>query len=134
MIRMEDGLATKFSSAEKRHKQDEKRRVQNKKVKSSVRTAAKKVVAAAHAKDKVLAETTLKDMIKQIDTAARKGIFITTSGFSKDARDYVASIDSKVILIDGEELAKLMIDHGIGVTEVASYVVKRTDSDYFGQE
>lgn len=65
---------------------------------------------------------------------ARKGIFITTSGFSKDARDYVASIDSKIILIDGEELAKLMIDHGIGVTEVASYVVKRIDSDYFGQE
>lgn len=65
---------------------------------------------------------------------ARKGIFITTSGFSKDAHDYVASIDSKIILIDGEELAKLMIDHGIGVTEVASYVVKRIDSDYFGQE
>lgn len=83
---MEDGLATKFSSAEKRHKQDEQRRLRNKKVKSSVRTAAKKVVAAAHAKDKVLAESTLKDMIKQIDTAARKGIIKKNAAARKKSR------------------------------------------------
>lgn len=65
---------------------------------------------------------------------ARKGIFITTSDFSKEARDYAASIENKIILVSGEELAKLMIDHGVGVTEVASYIVKRIDSDYFGQE
>jgi restriction endonuclease Mrr len=65
---------------------------------------------------------------------ARKGIFITSSDFSKEARDYAASIENKIILVSGEELAKLMIDHGVGVTEVASYIVKRIDSDYFGQE
>ena len=65
---------------------------------------------------------------------ARKGVFITTSSFTKDARDYAAAIESKIILIDGEELSKLMIDHGVGVTEVATYSVKRIDSDYFVQE
>jgi len=79
-------LATKFSSAEKRHKQDEKRRVQNKKVKSSVRTAAKRVVTAAHAKDKDLAAATLKDMIKQIDTAAGKGIIKKNTAARKKSR------------------------------------------------
>jgi restriction system protein len=47
---------------------------------------------------------------------ARKGIFITTSSFSDGAREYVATIDSKIVLIDGTELAQLMIDHGIGVS------------------
>lgn len=65
---------------------------------------------------------------------ARKGIFLTTSDFSKEARDFAASIDSKIILLDGETLANLMLDHGIGVTDVATYAVKRVDSDYFSQE
>src|SRR5687768_8500922 len=51
---------------------------------------------------------------------ARKGVFLTTSTFSKEARDYVARIDVKIILIDGDELARLMIRHGVGVTTVAS--------------
>ncbi|MBN2874172.1 MAG: 30S ribosomal protein S20 [Spirochaetales bacterium] len=79
-------MATKFSSAEKRHKQDERRRVQNKQVKSSVRTASKRVVAAAHSKDKELAESTLRDMIKQIDTAARKGIIKKNAAARKKSR------------------------------------------------
>lgn len=62
---------------------------------------------------------------------ARKGIFITTSSFSDGARDYVATIDSKIVLIDGVELAQLMIDHGIGVTPHQTYEIKRLDSDYF---
>ncbi len=65
---------------------------------------------------------------------ARKGIFLTTSSYTKEAREFAASIDSKIILIDGEALASLMIDYGVGVTDVASYLVKRVDSDYFGQE
>lgn len=65
---------------------------------------------------------------------ARKGVIITTSQFSKEARDYVKVIEKRIVLIDGEELAQLMIDHGIGVTEVARYVVKRVDLDYFGDE
>ena len=62
---------------------------------------------------------------------ARKGIFITTSNFSKEAIDYVSRIDSKIILIDGATLAKLMIDFGVGVTTVATYQVRKIDSDYF---
>lgn len=62
---------------------------------------------------------------------ARKGIFITTSEYSKDAFEYVSRIDSKIILIDGKTLSRLMIDFGVGVTSVASYEVKRIDSDYF---
>jgi restriction system protein len=62
---------------------------------------------------------------------ARKGVFITTSAFSRAARDYVSRIDSKIVLIDGDTLAQLMIDFGIGVTAVATYELKRIDSDYF---
>ena len=63
---------------------------------------------------------------------ARKGVLITTSQFSPDAKDYVTRIEKKIVLIDGEQLAQLMIDHGVGVTEVVSYPVKKVDIDYFG--
>ncbi|MEO5924128.1 MAG: restriction endonuclease [Bryobacteraceae bacterium] len=62
---------------------------------------------------------------------ARKGVFITTSQFSADARDYVTRIEKRIVLIDGEELAGWMIDFGVGVSEVSSYHVKRLDPDYF---
>ncbi len=62
---------------------------------------------------------------------AKKGIFITTASFSQEAREYVEIIDTKIILIDGEQLAEFMIDHNVGVAPVASYEVKRIDSDYF---
>ena len=62
---------------------------------------------------------------------ARKGIFITTSDFTKDALNYVKNIDSKIILIDGSRLAELMIEHNVGVSPVASYEINKIDSDYF---
>lgn len=65
---------------------------------------------------------------------ARKGVFITTSSFSKDARDYAVKIESKIVLIDGGELADLMIDHGIGVVTSASYEIKKVDQDYFTED
>jgi restriction system protein len=65
---------------------------------------------------------------------ARKGVLITTSHFSQDARDYINRIDTKIVLIDGEELAQLMIDHGVGVNEVATYTLKKVDVDYFENE
>ncbi len=65
---------------------------------------------------------------------ARKGVFITTSSFSKEARQYAAGIDTKVVLIAGAQLADLMIDHGIGVTTDAVYELKRIDADYFLEE
>lgn len=65
---------------------------------------------------------------------ANKGVFITTSGFSRDAEEFVAAINSKIILIDGETLASLMIDHNVGVTALGVYALKRVDSDYFEGE
>lgn len=65
---------------------------------------------------------------------ARKGIFITTSYFTEDAMQYAKKVDSKIILIDGNELSKLMIDYDIGVARMASYDIKRIDSDYFSEE
>lgn len=65
---------------------------------------------------------------------ARKGVLITTSGFTSDAREYVNRIEKKIVLIDGEQLAQFMIDHGIGVTDVVVYTIKKVDSDYFGEE
>lgn len=65
---------------------------------------------------------------------ARKGVFLTTSGFSKEAVDYVSQIESKIALIDGEQLARLMIDHGLGVSPVETYEIKRIDSDYFTED
>ncbi len=63
---------------------------------------------------------------------AVKGIFITTSYFTGDAVEYAAGLrNSKIVLIDGEQLAELMIDYGIGVATAATYEVKRVDSDYF---
>jgi restriction system protein len=62
---------------------------------------------------------------------ARKGVMITTSQFSQEAKDYVGKIEKKIVLIGGEELAQLMIDHSIGVAEEATYTVKKIDLDYF---
>lgn len=65
---------------------------------------------------------------------ARKGVLITTSHFTNEARDYVNRIEKKIVLIDGEQLAQYMIDFNVGATEEVTYIVKRIDSDYFGDE
>lgn len=65
---------------------------------------------------------------------ARKGVMITTSKFSQKAYEYIEKIEKRISLIDGEQLAQLMIDNGVGVTEVDRYVVKRLDKDYFENE
>lgn len=62
---------------------------------------------------------------------ARKGVFITTSSYTADAREYAGHIDTKVVLIDGKQLAELMIDFKVGVAPAATYTIKRIDSDYF---
>ena len=62
---------------------------------------------------------------------ARKGVLITTSYFSQDALDYVQKIEKRIVLVDGNQLADLMIDHDIGVNVFQTYKVKRLDSDYF---
>jgi restriction system protein len=62
---------------------------------------------------------------------AKKGVFLTTSTFTEEAKKYVASIDSKIVLVDGEQLGRLMIDHNIGVSTDIAYEIKKIDSDYF---
>ncbi len=65
---------------------------------------------------------------------AKKGVFITTSSYTADATEYASHIDTKVVLIDGQLLANLMMDFDVGVSVSASYIVKRIDSDYFEEE
>jgi restriction system protein len=65
---------------------------------------------------------------------AKKGIFITTSTFTNEAKDYVSQIDSKITLIDGETLSQLMIDYNVGINPIAIYELKRIDNDYFIEE
>ena len=64
---------------------------------------------------------------------ASKGIFITTSRFTDDARTYVSQIGSKIVLIDGEQLSHLMVEHDVGVSTVSLYPVKKIDTDYFDE-
>jgi restriction system protein len=62
---------------------------------------------------------------------ASKGVFITTSSFSSEAMEYAAHVVPRVVLIDGRELAQLMIDHAVGVSIETRIEIKRVDSDYF---
>ncbi len=79
-------MASINKSAEKRNRQNIKRHAANKAVKSAIRSSAKKVLSAAQAKDKADAESALKDMIKKIDTAARKGIVTKNAAARKKSR------------------------------------------------
>lgn len=65
---------------------------------------------------------------------ARKGVLITTSQFSAEAAEYVERLEMKIVLIDGEQLAQLMIDHGVGVADKQVYAIKRIDEDFFVEE
>ncbi|MBB4143120.1 restriction endonuclease [Rhizobium rhizoryzae] len=65
---------------------------------------------------------------------ATKGVFVTTSSFSQPARDYVRHLAQRVVLIDGRELADLMIEHGVGVRSYRTVEFKRLDEDFFGEE
>jgi restriction system protein len=65
---------------------------------------------------------------------ASKGVFITTSSYSREAIEYANVIQTKIILLDGETLAGLMVDHNVAVTKVGTYELKRIDTDYFEGE
>lgn len=65
---------------------------------------------------------------------ARKGVFITTSNFTKDAEEYVGRIDSKIVLIDGRTLAGLLVDYSVGVSSIRSYPLMKVDPDFFTED
>lgn len=65
---------------------------------------------------------------------ARKGVFLTTSSFSAEARSYAEALQTTIVLIDGVQLAQLMLDYGAGVSEVSTFKVLKLDEDYFVEE
>jgi restriction system protein len=65
---------------------------------------------------------------------ASKGVFITSSGFSRGATDYASQVNHRVVLIDGVLLAELMMDYDLGVSTKDVYTVKRLDTDYFEED
>ena len=65
---------------------------------------------------------------------ARKGVFITTSGYTKEAREYGDQMGDSVVLVDGRRLAALMIEHGVGVHHHRTIRIPRLDADYFEAE
>ena len=65
---------------------------------------------------------------------ARKGVFLTTSTFTREAREYVSTIEPKVVLIDGKKLAQLMISFDVGVSTAKVVKIKRIDIDYFSAD
>ena len=65
---------------------------------------------------------------------ASKGVFITTSTFSKEARNFVAKSSKKIVLIDGQQLADYMIEFNVGVSIKKTYIIKRIDTDYFEEQ
>jgi restriction system protein len=65
---------------------------------------------------------------------ARKGVLITTSNFTREAIDYARGLQNTIVLIGGSQLAQLMIDYGVGVSDLETIRLKRMDEDYFSEE
>ena len=83
-------------------------------------------------KDNIVGRPEIQSFVGALEMKrSRKGVFIAASRFSREAIQYVSNIDKKVILIDGKQLAKYMIQYNLGVTVKESYDIKMIDSDYF---
>ena len=93
------------------------------------------VQAKKYADGNSVGEGNMRNFAGVVDAAGTtKGVFVTTAGFTRAAKDYVARGPKRIVLIDGEELAHLMVRHGIGVRTRIRHEVKRIDEDYFDQE
>ena len=93
------------------------------------------VQAKKYAEGNTVGEGDLRNFAGAIDAAGTtKGVFVTTGGFTRAAKDYVARSPKRIVLIDGEELARLMVLHGVGVRTRVLHEIKRIDEDYFDQE
>ena len=64
---------------------------------------------------------------------ARKGVFITTSHFTAEAKEFTGRIEKRIVLIDGKQLARLMIEHGVGVTTIRTYALQQLDETFFDE-
>ncbi len=93
------------------------------------------VQAKKYADGNTVGESDLRNFAGALDAAGTtKGVFVTTAGFTHAARDYVARSPKRIILIDGQELARLMVAHDVGVRRKIQYEIKRIDEDYFDPE
>ena len=93
------------------------------------------VQAKKYAEGNAVGQGDLRNFAGAIDAAGTtKGVFVTTSSFTRDAKDYVDRSPKRIVLIDGAELARLMVRHGKGVRTRARHEIKRIDEDYFDQE
>ena len=93
------------------------------------------VQAKKYADGNTVGEGEVRNFAGAIDAAGTtKGVFVTTSGFTSAAKNYVARSPKRIVLIDGEELARLMVVHSIGVRTRIHHEIKRIDEDYFDQE
>ena len=93
------------------------------------------VQAKKYAAGNNVGEGDLRDFAGAIDAAGTtKGVCVTTAGFTKSARDYVRRSPKRIVLIDGEELARLMVRHGVGARTRNRYEVRLIDENYFDQE
>ena len=93
------------------------------------------VQAKKYAEGSKVGEGDLRNFAGAIDAAGTsKGVFVTTAGFTGSARNFIARSPKRIVLIDGEELARLMVQHDVGVRTHVSHEIKRVDEDYFDQE
>lgn len=93
------------------------------------------VQAKKYSGDNLVGAGDLRNFAGAIDaTGATKGVFVTTNGFRRSAKTYVERSPKRIVLIDGRELARLMVQHDIGVRTRVQHEIKRIDEDYFGQE
>ena len=91
--------------------------------------------AKKYAAGTTVSEGDLRNFAGAIDAAnTTKGVFVTTAEFTRSAKDYVAKSPKRIVLIDGAELARLMVLHEIGVRTKIQYAVKQIDEDYFDEE
>lgn len=90
------------------------------------------IQAKRYASDKTVQRPALQAFIGSMTgESATKGVFVTTSSFSSGARDYIGCVQQRVVLIDGARLARLMVDHGVGVTAEKTYVIRAIDKNFF---
>lgn len=93
------------------------------------------IQAKRWAKNRNVGRPEIQQFVGSLDVyRARKGVFITTSDFTREAREYADRTSSKIILINGTSLADLMIQHGVGVSAVTIFQINKVDNEYFVEE
>jgi restriction system protein len=90
------------------------------------------IQAKRNAPDNKVGRPTIQQFVGSLNgEGATKGVFVTTSDFSAEAKGFLGKVQHRIVLINGQELARLMIRYGVGVRARATYVIKGVDEDYF---